>query len=254
MNDITKPEVLAVIQARGGSKAVPYKNIYQLAGFPLIAYSIASANASTRVTRLIISTDDERIASVAKSYGAEVPFFRPPELATDDATDFPLFVHALQWLDKNEGYCPDIIVQLRPTTPFRPIGLIDKATKLIIDNPEADCVRGVTIPSQTPYKMWRVGNNDFIEPLLELDFVEPYNMPRQKLPIVYWQTGHIDVIRSETILQKNLLTGTSVLPVIIDSLYCVDIDTQEDFDLAEYYMSKYPLKIDMPNKQKIKKT
>ena len=241
-----KREVLAVVQARGGSKGIPGKNIRNLSGHPLIAYSIASALASSSVTRLIISTDDDEIAEVARVYGAEVPFMRPNELATDDAQDFPLFEHALAWLKNNENYVPQIVVQLRPTSPLRPKGSIDAAVKLLSEDTQADCVRTVIPSQQNPYKMWRAGEK-YLIPLLGDEFPEPYNMPRQKLPKTYWQTGHLDVIRYETIIQKNSLTGERVLPLIIEPKYCTDIDTLEDWENAEWKLSRSNLDIDLPS-------
>jgi YrbI family 3-deoxy-D-manno-octulosonate 8-phosphate phosphatase len=235
-----------VIQARGGSKSVPGKNIRPLGQDPLIAYSIASALAAEIVTRLIVSTDDEEIASISRQYGAEVPFIRPAELATDNTPDFPVFEHALQWLDRHEGYRPQVVVQLRPTTPFRPRGLIDKAVRLLLDDPQADCVRGVTIPSQNPYKMWRLDDDGYLVPLLTADSLEPYNLPRQQLPKTLWQTGHIDVIRYETIMHKRSLTGQRIRPIIVDFKYCLDIDEQHDFELASWILNQGLLDIDMP--------
>ncbi|MBU2456287.1 MAG: acylneuraminate cytidylyltransferase [Proteobacteria bacterium] len=243
---VVRPEVLAIIQARGNSKGVPRKNLRMLGGHPLIAYSIASGLAAETVTRLIISTDDEEIVDVSRQYGAEVPFLRPSALATDDAPDFPLFEHALQWLDTNEGYRPQVIIQLRPTTPFRPRGLIDEAIRLLLEDPEADCVRGVTKSTQNPYKMWRIEKDGYLVPLLESEFPEPYNMPRQELPPTYWQTGHIDVIRYETIMNKHSLTGNRVRPILVDRSYCIDIDTPYDFDLANWILKQGFLDIDFP--------
>ena len=189
-------EVLAVVQARGGSKGLPRKNLRPLMGHPIIAYSIASGLAAACVTRLLLTTDDEEIASVGRSYGAETPFLRPAHLAQDDTPDLPVFQHALSWLKEHEGYSPHVVVQLRPTTPLRPRGMIDQAVAILRQTPGTDCVRGVIEPKQTPYKMWRPGPDGGIVPLLQTEFSEPYNMPRQKLPKAYWQTGHIDAISS----------------------------------------------------------
>ena len=230
-------EVLAVVQARGGSKSIPRKNIRPLAGHPLVAYSIAAGLAAQSVTRLIVSTDDPEIAAISRDYGAEAPFLRPPELARDDSPDLPLFQHALRWLEDNEGYRPDIVVQLRPTSPLRPAGLIDEAMEKLRSCPETDCVRGVTRPKQNPYKMWREGEEGFLRPLLASEFDEPYNMPRQRLPKVYWQTGHIDAIRYETIVVGESLTGDRVLPLLIDRIYCVDIDTELEWTYAEWLIT-----------------
>jgi N-acylneuraminate cytidylyltransferase len=107
-------------------------------------------------------------------------------------------------------------------------------------------VRGVTIPKQTPYKMWRDGADGCLAPLMETSFPEPYNMPRQNLPVAYWQTGHVDAIRATTITDKRSLTGTRVRPIMIDANYCVDIDTLVDFDLAERAIDQKQLDIDFP--------
>lgn len=227
---VKQPEVLALIPARGGSKGIPRKNIRDFAGAPLIAYSIAAALQAELVTRVIVSTDDPEIAETARAWGAETPFLRPAQFAQDDTTDLPVFEHALKWLRENEGYQPEIVIQLRPTSPIRPIGLLDEAVKTLIEHPEADCVRGVVPSGQNPFKMWQINRKGQLEPLLRIaGLSEPYNAPRQALPDTYWQTGHIDAIRTNTILDKHSLTGDVILPLLIDPLYTVDIDTIEDF-------------------------
>lgn len=242
----SRREVLAVVQARGGSKGLPGKNLRPLRGHPLVAYSIVSGLAARAITRVIVSTDDEKIAEVSRQYGVQTPFLRPAELAADDTPDYPLFVHALDWLEREEGYRPEFIVQLRPTTPLRPRGLLDEAVRRLAGDPRADCVRGVTIPKPTPYKMWRDGEDGYLAPLLESPFAEPYNMPRQKLPVAYWQTGHVDVIRLETIREQHSLTGRRVRPILVEPSYCIDIDTPADFDLAEQIIEQKQLDIDEP--------
>ena len=232
-------EVLAVIQARGGSKGIPGKNIKLLAGVPLIAYSIAAGLQSKYVDRVIISTDDPQIAEVARAWGAEVPFLRPPEYATDTAVDLDLFVHALTQLEADEGYQPEIVVQLRPTSPLRPLDCVDRAVELLLSDPAATSVRGVVPSGQNPYKMWRLqGEGKPMQPLLDEGFVEPYNMPRQKLPPTYWQTGHIDALRRKTILTDRSMSGDRILPLIINSRYTIDIDNLQDWDKAEWLIAR----------------
>ncbi len=244
---MVKPaDVLAIVQARGGSKGLPRKNLRLLCGHPLVAYSVATGMAAQGVTRVLISTDDEEIAEVAKQYGAEAPFLRPAELAQDDTPDLPLFEHAIEWLARHEDYHPEMIVQLRPTTPLRPRGMVDESIGILRADPLAHCVRGVTIPKQNPYKMWRDGADGCLRPLMEGEFEEPYNMPRQKLPDTFWQTGHVDVIRTSTITQLHSLTGKRVRPIMVDMNYCVDIDTLVDFDLAEEAIRQKHLDIDFP--------
>ena len=224
-------QILALIPARGGSKGIPRKNIRSFAGYPLIAWSIAAGLQAHTVNRVIVSTDNDEIAAVAREYGAETPFMRPLELAQDHTNDLPVFEHALKWLEDIESYKPDIVIQLRPTSPIRPKDCVDSAIKILLENPEADCVRGVVPAGQNPHKMWHFnGYGKAMKPLLEVEGIsEPYNAPRQVLPSIYWQTGHIDAIRIATIKRKHSLTGSMVFPLVLDPNYTVDIDTLADW-------------------------
>jgi N-acylneuraminate cytidylyltransferase len=226
-------EVLALIPARGGSKSIPQKNIRSFAGHPLIAYSIAAALASETVTRVIVSTDDEQIAEISRAYGAETPFLRPAEFAQDHTPDLPVFLHALEWLAEHEGYAPQIVVQLRPTSPLRRVTYIDQSVYQLLARPEADSVRSVIVPFQNPFKMWRVDANGFLQPLLQTEFKEAYNMPRQLLPEVYWQTGYVDAAWADTIVHKHSMTGERILPLIIQPSDWIDIDSPDDWRRAE---------------------
>jgi N-acylneuraminate cytidylyltransferase len=224
-------EILTLIPARGGSKGIPRKNIRPFAGYPLLAWSIAAARQASSVTRIVVSTDDAEIASIAREYGAETPFLRPTQLAQDHTTDLPVFEHALEWLEANEDYRPESVIQLRPTSPIRPKDCVDHAVEILTAHSDADCVRGVVPAGQNPHKMWRfAGDGQPIKPLLKVEGIaEPYNAPRQILPPVYWQTGHIDAIRVSTIKQKKSLTGDVVYPLVIDPRYTVDIDSLSDW-------------------------
>jgi len=225
--------VLALIPARGGSKGIPRKNVMPIAGKPLIAYSILQAQASQRVTRVLVSTDNEEIAEVAREYGAEVPFLRPAEFAQDLSPDIDVFRHALQWLRETESYEPDMIVHLRPPGPVRRIELIDRAVDLLAAHPAADAVRSVAKALQTPYKMWRMRPDGAMEPLLRQEGVpDSQSLPRQMLPTVYWQNGYVDVIRPRAVLEHNSMWGTTVLPLIIeDPLF--ELDYPEDIPAIE---------------------
>lgn len=233
---VKKAEVLAIIPARGGSKGIPRKNIRSFAGHPLIAYSIAAAKQAETVTRVIVSTDDEEIATVARQYGAETPFLRPAEIAQDKTLDLPVYQHALQWLAENENYAPEAVIQLRPTSPVRPRTMVDDAVRLLLAHPQADSVRGVVPAGQNPHKMWRIDPvSGQMRGLLTVEGItEPYNAPRQILPPVYWQTGHIDAIRPRAILEKNSMSGDVILPLMIDPRYTVDIDNPSDWQRAEW--------------------
>ncbi len=228
-------EILALIPARGGSKGIPGKNIKLFAGFPLITYSIIAGRQSEWVTRVIVSTDDETIAEIARQWGAEMPFMRPDALAQDDTLDLPVAKHCLDWLAEHEGYHPDIVVWLRPTSPIRPLNCVDAAIQTLLDHPEADSVRGVVPAGQNPFKMWTIDEQTKkMVPLLGVEGIaEPYNAPRQNLPDVYWQTGHIDALWAKTVLEKHSMTGEVILPLMIDPRYTVDLDLPSDWKKAE---------------------
>jgi N-acylneuraminate cytidylyltransferase len=229
----TVVEALALIPARGGSKSIPRKNIRLFAGHPLIVYSIAAGVAAQTISRVIVSTDDEEIAAIARQYGAETPFSRPAEFALDQTPDLPVFQHALTWLAENENYHPQIVVQLRPTSPLRRVAHIDGAVTRLLEHPEADSIRAVCIPFQNPFKMWRIEADGFMRPLLQTEFREPYNMPRQELPAVYWQTGYVDAAWADTILLKNSMTGDAILPFVLNPEEWIDIDSPDDWRRAE---------------------
>ncbi|MCJ7511498.1 MAG: acylneuraminate cytidylyltransferase [Anaerolineales bacterium] len=234
---VARPHVLAIVPARGGSKSIPRKNIRPFCGQPLIAYSIAAGLQAETVERVLVSTDDHEIAEIARQLGAEVPVLRPAALATDETTDLPVFRHALLWLEQEQSYRPDLVVQLRPTSPVRPRSLVDQAVRLLADHPEADSVRGVVPSGQNPHKMWQVSPDGRLRPLLEVQGVpEAYNAPRQALPPTFWQTGHIDVFRRSTVMDKGSMSGDAILPVLIDPAYSVDIDTSRDWERAEWLL------------------
>lgn len=236
-------EVLSLIPARGGSKGIPMKNIKLLGDIPLIAYSIVAGLQAKNVSRVVVSTDNENIKECSVRYGAEVPFARPRALSEDHVTDLPVIEHALSWLKENENYKPDIIVYLRPTSPFRPLGCIDEAVDIMQNNDSTDCVRAVMRAGQEPYKMWRIQKGRMV-PLLESNLSEHYNMPRQKLPETYWQTGQIEVIRYSTIMDKKSATGSEIFPIIMNPRFVIDIDNSEQWEIAEYM-----LKIFQQNKE-----
>ncbi len=253
-------EVLAIIPARSGSKSVTDKNIREVAGKPMLAWSVEHALTSERITRVIVSTDSEKYAEIARQAGAEVPFIRPAEYATDTALDLDVFKHALNWLADNENYHPDIVVQLRPTYPKRDPADIDTMVDMLTADPEADSVRSVALAGEVPYKMWlnacdtdegasvdaAAGTDGagisekrmLLTPLIR-DIPECYNMPRQELPTVYYQNACIDVMRASTVLAKNSMTGTKILGYLMTENY--DIDTEIELLRAENGLHKAKL-------------
>jgi len=234
-------EVLGVIVARGGSKGIPKKNIALCAGKPLIWYTIDAAKKSKHITRLIISTDDEAIAAIAREHGVEVPFMRPKELAEDGTPDLPVFQHALRKLEEKEGYFPDAVVHLRPTTPLKSADDIDKGVQLLIDTPEAHSVRSVCEPLHTPFKMYKLDEGEtMLKPLLTgaypgvfETYAEPYNMPRQILPKVWRHSGYVDIVRPTVILDMNSMSGSQILPLFFEEWRDIDIDYENDLKYAE---------------------
>lgn len=224
--------VIAIIPARGGSKGIPRKNLVPLGGKPLLAHSIAAALVCPRIERTIVSTDDEEIAAAARQFGAEVPFMRPAEFARDDTVDYPVFRHALEWLRDHENNVPELVVHLRPTSPFRRSGLIAEALDRLARHPDADCLRTISEAPITPYKMWRK-DGEYMRPFAQLDGVESYNMPRQDLPAVYWHNGVLDVIRSRTILELDSISGSRIIHLEMADCDVVDIDEKRDLARAE---------------------
>lgn len=223
--------ILAVIPARAGSKSVPHKNIRLIGGKPMLAHSIAHAQQSRYINRVIVSTDSEQYADIAREYGAEVPFIRPEEYATDTALDYDVFLHALTWLKEQEGYEADIVVQLRPTYPIRDVRDIDNMICMLMEHPEADSVRSMAKATEIPYKMWLKDSSSEgkIKPLIT-EIEECYNMPRQQLPEVYYQNACIDVFRSNVVLDKHSMSGDCILGYEMTENF--DIDTEEDFARA----------------------
>ena len=214
----------------------------------MIVYSIAAASRAACVTRTVVSTEDEEIAAVARRFGADVPFLRPPDLAGDRVPDLPVLANVLEGLAEREGYRPDVLVQLRPTSPARPVTLIDMAVELLVAHPEADSVRAVVPAAQNPHKMWRIdGSSGLMRPLLEVPGVaEPYNAPRQDLPLVYWQTGQIDAVRPEVVLERRSSSGSAILPMVVDSRFAVDIDSDWDLRRAEWLVRRGGLEMVRP--------
>ncbi|MBR3771069.1 MAG: acylneuraminate cytidylyltransferase family protein [Clostridium sp.] len=225
--------ILAVIPARSGSKSVKDKNIRKINGKPMLAYSIEHAKQSRYINRVIVSTDSEQYASIAKEYGAEVPFLRPAEYATDTALDYDVFQHCLNYLKEREGYEADIVVQLRPTYPIRKIEDIDQMITMLLEHPDADSVRSIAPAKEIPYKMWHMQKNGTITPIMT-GIPECYNMPRQELPKVYYQNACIDVFRGRVVLEKKSMSGDMILGYEMEHNY--DIDTEEEFQKAEEYI------------------
>jgi N-acylneuraminate cytidylyltransferase len=211
--------------------------VLPISGKPAIAYSIEQARQSRYIKRIVVSTDDVEIAEIARSYGAEVPFLRPAELAGDLSPDIGAFFHALTYLRDYENYHCDYVVHLRPPTILRSVSDIDEAIELIAADPEADTLRSVCPATLSPYKMWAPAGR-YIRPILphgELD--EPQSMPRQLLPQLYWQNGYVDIIRSDVIFRRRM-TGDKVIPFLV-AKDVPELDYWEDVEKLERWIEAH---------------
>ena len=243
-----RSKIIAVIPARGGSKGLPGKNIIPLGGKPLIAWSIEVAKKSKKIERVFVTTDDEKIAAVAREYGAEVPFIRPVELAQDDTPPDPVLRHALQFLEEKEGLKPEIIVWLEPPCPFRTPAEVDDAIEMLLNDSRADSLRSVIEPFQNPFKSWKL-KNGYLKPLLEQKEAF-FDGPRQKMPKTYWQNGAIFLVRYNTIMGKGNFFGDKILPFVMSSDRFVDIDKKEDLEYAEFYLKSADLNAEQGRRSK----
>lgn len=228
--NLTDKNVLAIIPARSGSKGVIDKNIKIIAGKPMLAYSIEHAKQSNYINRIIVSTDSQKYAEIAKEYGGEIPFLRPMEFSKDDSLDIDVFYHALHYLKDKENYIPDVVVQLRPTYPIRNVEDIDNMIEMLLLDDSVDCVRTMTPAKEIAYKMWKKGDDGQLQPILT-DIPEAYNMPRQQLPIIYYQNANIDVIRPSVILEQKSMSGHKILGYEMQENY--DIDSEDEFAYAD---------------------
>jgi len=228
--------IYAIIGARGGSKGVPKKNIINLGGYPLIAYSIVAAKMSKKIDRVIVSTDNEEIAKIAKKFGAEVPFLRPKKLASDKSEDIDFIKHMIMWLEKNEGQIPEFLVHLRPTTPLRAPKDIDKAIEKIIEYPNATSLRSGHELRESPYKLFGINKEYFTGLFPDDKRPEYWNLPRQAFPPVYQPDGYVDILRTKFILKENKIHGDKILSLI--SPDNGEIDTKDDIKFIEYNLKK----------------
>jgi len=225
-----QPRAIGFIFARGGSKGVPGKNIKPLAGKPLIAYSIEIARACARLETVIVSTDDPAIAAVAREHGAEVPFLRPPELATDTAPEWLSWQHAIRWVEQDRGPF-DTFVSLPTTSPFRDVSDVEACIDLLGKDAATDVVITVREAERSPYfNMVRLGEDGYAQLV-----IEPANavVRRQDVPPVYDITTVAYVARPAFILKLSRLFDGQVRMVQVPAERALDIDTPYDFQIAE---------------------
>jgi len=230
---------LVVVPARGGSKGIPRKNLQLLGGKPLVAHAVETGLAASLVDRVLCTTDDVEIAAIARAAGAEVPFLRPSELAQDGSEDWPVFMHALAWLEREEAWTPELIVNLRPTSPLRRPSHVNDAIGLLLET-GVDSVKAVCLARQHPHKMWLREPDGRIEPYLKtpLRLSRGPDVPRAELDDIYWQNGVVDVTRREVILEQKVMIGRRVAGLVTEPADSIDIDTPLDLALAELVLSR----------------
>lgn len=233
-----KKKILAVIPCRSGSKGIRNKNILNIFGKPLIYYSIMFAKSCDFIDKIIISTDSLKYKKIAEKYGLEVPFLRPKKISKDKSLDIEMFKHALEWLEKNENYRPDLIIHLRPTSPLRQIKIMKRAINIMKKNIKLDSLRSISPNKVTPFKMWKFDeSNSLISPLIkETKIKEAHNKPRQMLPSTYFQNAVYDIFRS-TLLKKNTISGKNIYGLIIENH--LDIDTKGDLKLLNAFKKNF---------------
>ena len=226
--------ILATICCRGGSKGVPGKNIKLLKGKPLIAYTIDTAKQSSLINDLIISTDDEAIAEVARSFGASVPFMRPAELASDTASKWPVFIHAVETYEKLTGKTVDYLVDLDVTVPLKSASDIDGAITMALNDPSADVIITGYEPERNPYfNMVEIGENGFAEIVKKGD--KPI-VRRQDAPQVYSLTPAAYVVKKSALYDYEHWSRAKCKIFPMPRERAVDIDTEIDFKIVEFLM------------------
>lgn len=235
MSEGPSPTLLGLIPARSGSERVPSKNIRPLGGHPAIAYTIRAARDSGVCQRVIVSTDCEEIAAIARDYGAEVPFLRPAEFAGKTSPDIEWLRHLLATLRERDELT-DCFSILRPTSPFRTAETIRRAWQTFLAGQPADSLRAVEKCGQHPGKMWVIeAGEKRMRPLLTNGPKNPpwHSTPYQALPPVYVQNASLEIAWCRVVLEKNSIAGDELIPFLTEGTEGYDINTMEDWWVAE---------------------
>lgn len=225
---------VGIITARGGSKGLPRKNILPIAGKPLIAWSIDQALNSKEITRVIVSTDDEEIAEVARFYGADVPFIRPNELSQDKTPHIDVIEHALCWLRENEKNIPDYIFTIQPTSPLRSVTDIDTMISMAYMN-DVDAVVSVTETHIHPYLVRKMTNSRLLKPFIETTI--PY-LRRQDLPPAFFINGAGFVNKVSSLCDERTFYPEKTMGYVMPMERSFQIDDRLDFDIIEFLLTR----------------
>jgi CMP-N-acetylneuraminic acid synthetase len=230
--------ILGLIPARGGSQGIPRKNVALVGGRPLLAYTCEAARRSRRLSRIVLSTDDDEIAAVGRACQVEVPFRRPPDLAQGDTPTLPVALHAVQWLQEQEGWATDIVVVLQPTSPLRLARHIDEALDRMEAASADTVVSVVPVPHRySPYSIGRIDDGwlrDFWEQPVPFD-----RYRRQAGPVFYARNGPaVLATRTRVLLESHSFFGKRVLPYVMPEEDSLDVDTEPDLRMAEWLLAR----------------
>lgn len=221
-------DIIGLITARGGSKAIPRKNVRLVAGKPLIAWTIEAASYSLRLSQLVVSTDDQEIAAIARKWGARVPFLRPAELALDNSPHIPVVVHAIEWLESHEQLRCDYVLLLQPTSPLRSGEDIENAIQLALER-DADSVVSVC---EAPFHPYLAKN--IVDGRLESFLPQPEGyLARQNLPKAYVINGAIYLVRRDLLMKQHTFYTERTYAYLMPPERSLDIDTPWDMYLAD---------------------
>lgn len=230
-------KVLAIVGARSGSKGVPHKNIRPLAGKPLMAWVISAARDSRYVNRVIVCTDSEEYAKIAKTHGAEVPYIQPTAVSQDLSTDFDYVNYALRWLEKHEGYVPDLVVRMLATVPMQQPEDVDACIEALVGDPQADSAMVIAEARQPPQKALKITPEGYLTSyLLQGQGAEPTK--REAFEKAYFR-ANVVITRPRVIKETNSLSGKRVRYHVIPQERAIDIDSPIDFFVAEQLMIKF---------------
>jgi CMP-N,N'-diacetyllegionaminic acid synthase len=229
---VSSERAVAFVPARSGSERVPHKNIRPLAGHPLLAYAIETALQSGAFERVVVSTDSEEIADVARWYGADVPFLRPPEYATATSPDVEWLAYTLEHLDERF----DLFALVRATNPFRGPDAVRRGLEQLLATPEADSLRAVELVKQHPGKMWRLAEDGrTMQPILDQSHLEVawHAGQYQALPQIYVQNSALEIAWTRVVTDTGTREGRVLAPFLTQGLEGFNVDDEEDWERAE---------------------
>lgn len=228
-------KIVALIPARSGSKGINHKNIKLYKGIPLIGHSINIAINCSYIDEVYVSTDSKLYQDISLNLGAKVTSLRPPEISDDLSPDIDVFKFFIKMFIDNNEKIPDIIIHLRPTYPNRKIEVLNECIEKFIENYEKyDSLRTIIPIKKTPYKMYHIKNNHLIPIIKEYNYLnESYNQARQHFPDTFLHNGYLDIVKTDVIINQNLLSGSKIYPYIMEENNLDDIDDLKDFEISE---------------------